>query len=258
MNQSLISLKNLRFFYNGEEGDVLRKLSLEINKGDVVAILGPNGVGKTTLLHLILGWLKAEEGTIRLLGKSLHQYRRKEAGRLMGLVPQDEAITFEYSLLEYVLHGRYPHLRSLQTPGPDDRYIALNALKRVGMEDLADRPVTHLSGGEKQLVLIARTLAQDPALILLDEPMSNLDLANKLRIISVIRSLKNEGVTVLFTTHEPEITASLCNSVILMGKDKYIEQGPVESILTGNSLSRIYNVTVKIQEVDGRKIILWN
>ncbi|MBN2657259.1 MAG: ABC transporter ATP-binding protein [Spirochaetales bacterium] len=257
MNESIIRLDQIRFHYSGEERNILNELSLQIGKGDIVAILGPNGVGKTTLLHLILGWLRPEEGTIFLNERAISDYRRKEMGKLTGLVPQDEHITFEYSLLEYVLHGRYPHLRSLESPGPEDRKIAQRALERVGMGELADRPVTHLSGGEKQLVLIARSLTQDPAVILLDEPMSNLDIANKLIIINILRSLKREGVTVLFTTHEPEIAATLCDSVILMGRDKHIEQGKSGDILTGEALSRIYRVPVKIVRAEGKSFIQW-
>ncbi|MBB6481487.1 ABC transporter ATP-binding protein [Spirochaeta isovalerica] len=257
MTDPIVKLDQIRFHYSGGERDVLRQLSLEIRKGDIVAILGPNGVGKTTLLHLILGWLKPEEGSISVNGKPISEYGRKEMGKMTGLVPQDEHITFDYSLLEYVLHGRYPHLKSLEAPGPEDRIIALESLKRVGMDTLAERPVTHLSGGEKQLVLIARSLTQEPSVVLLDEPMSNLDIANKRMIINVLRSLKKEGVTILFTTHEPEIAATLCDSVILMGRDKHIEQGPADAILTGDALSRIYEIPVDIVSHDGRKIIMW-
>jgi len=257
MKDSIVSLDQVRFQYPGDGGDVLNHLSLDIKKGEIVAILGPNGAGKTTLLHLILGWLKPEEGAVLLNGRPLSDYRRKEMGKLTGLVPQDEHITFEYSLLEYVMHGRYPHMRALESPGEKDINVALDALKRVGMGELADRPVTHLSGGEKQLVLIARSLAQEPAIILLDEPMSNLDIANKLMVINVLRSLREEGVTILFTTHEPEIAATLCDSVILMGRDKHIEQGPADEILTGEALTRIYNVPVHITHAEGRKVILW-
>jgi len=257
MKDTIVNLEQIHFHYPGNEGDVLKNLSLEIKKGEIVSILGPNGAGKTTLLHLILGWLKPEEGCVLLNGRPLSDYRRKEMGKLTGLVPQDEHITFEYSLLEYVLHGRYPHMRALESPGENDIKIAFAALKRVGMTGLSHRSVTHLSGGEKQLVLIARSLAQEPSIILLDEPMSNLDIANKRMVINVLRALREEGVTILFTTHEPEIAATLCDSVILMGKDKHIEQGPADEILTGEALSRIYNIPVQISRAEGRKVILW-
>lgn len=258
MNNSLIKLENISFTYSSENNHVLRTLSMEIKAGDITAILGPNGIGKTTLLHLILGWIKADSGSIYLKGKSQQQYSRREMGRLIGLVPQDEHITFEYSLLEYVLLGRAPHLNSLESPGKIDYEAALTALGKVGLEKLAGRPVTHLSGGEKQLVLVARSLAQEPRILLLDEPLSNLDLANKIRLIEVIRSLQKEGVTILFTSHEPEVAAGISNYLILMGNDNRIEHGTADKILNSESLSRIYGVPVKVADYEGNKIVLWH
>ena len=193
-----------------------------------------------------------------LKGKSQKQYSRREMGRLIGLVPQDEHITFEYSLLEYVLLGRAPHLHSLESPGEKDYQTAMVALGKVGLTDLADRPVTHLSGGEKQLVLVARSLAQEPRILLLDEPMSNLDLANKIRLIKVLRSLQKEGVTILFTSHEPEVAAGISNYLILMGNDNNIEHGTADKILNSKSLSRIYGVPVKVADYEVKKIVIWH
>ncbi len=258
MSENLIKLDNISFTYSSENNHVLRTLSMVVKKGDITAILGPNGIGKTTLLHLILGWIKADKGTINLDGKNLEDYSRREMGRLIGLVPQDEHITFEYTLLEYVLLGRTPHLHSLESPGIKDYTAALEALTKVGLENLSDRSVTHLSGGEKQLVLVARSLAQEPRILLLDEPMSNLDLANKIRLIKVLQSLKKDGVTILFTSHEPEVAAAISNYLILMGSNNQIDHGNSENVLTSESLSRIYGVPVKVAEYEGKKIVLWH
>lgn len=258
MSKALIKLENISFTYGSENNHVLRTLSLEVRQGDITAILGPNGIGKTTLLHLILGWIKADSGSIYLHGKKQQQYSRREMGRLIGLVPQDEHITFEYSLLEYVLLGRTPHLHTLESPGRKDYEAAITALEKVGLENLANRPVTHLSGGEKQLVLVARSLAQEPRILLLDEPMSNLDLANKIRLIEVLRSLKKDGVTILFTSHEPEVAAAISNYLVLMGTDSTIEHGTADEVLTSKSLSRIYGIAVKVADYEGKKIVIWH
>lgn len=258
MSTILTKLDDISFSYSSENREVLKSLSLELEKGGITTILGPNGVGKTTLLYIILGWIKIRKGAIIHKGRNLEDFSRKEMGRLIGLVPQNEHISFEYSLLEYVLLGRAPHLNSLQSPGENDIRIGLEALGKVGLAEYSDKSVLHLSGGEKQLVLLARSLAQEPELLLLDEPMSNLDLANKIRIIKILKSLKKGGVTILLTSHEPEIAASLSDSVILMGSDFSILQGHVDDILTKDNLSRIYNIPIEIKEVDGRKMILWH
>ncbi len=258
MNNSLIELDNVSFTYSSDNNQVLRTLSLSVKKGDITAILGPNGIGKTTLLHLILGWIKADSGSIIIEGKNQEDYKRREMGRLIGLVPQDEHISFEYSLLEYVLLGRTPHLHPLELPGKKDYIAAVNALKKVGLEKLSDRPVTHLSGGEKQLVLVARSLAQEPEILLLDEPMSNLDLANKIRLIEILNSLKNEGVTILFTSHEPELAAAISNYLILMGKGNTITHGATDKTLTSESLSKIYGIKIKVADFEGEKFVIWH
>ena len=258
MNNSLIELNNVSFTYSSENNHVLRTLSMEVQDGDITAILGPNGIGKTTLLHLILGWIKADSGSINLKGKSQQQYSRREMGQLIGLVPQDEHISFDYSVLEYVLLGRTPHLHPLELPGKKDYIAAVNALKKVGLEKLSDRSVTHLSGGEKQLVLVARSLAQEPKILLLDEPMSNLDLANKIRLIEVLNSLKNEGVTILFTSHEPEVAAAISNYLILMGKENIIRHGYTDKLLTSESLSKTYGIKINVRDFEGKKIVTWH
>lgn len=258
MSKFYIELDKVSYTYNTDYNQVLKTLSLHINQGDIATILGPNGIGKTTLLHLVLGWIRTKEGSIYLSGKDLKYYGRKEMGKLVGLVPQNEHISFEYSLLEYVLLGRTPYLHALESPGKEDYIQAMNALERVGLQDLAERSVTRLSGGEKQLVLVARSLAQNPDILLLDEPMSNLDLANKIRVLDVMQSLKKEGVTILFTSHEPEVAASVSDYLILMGHDHSIEQGSVEQVLTSESLSRTYNIPISILDFQGQKIVQWH
>lgn len=260
MNTPLLSFQDVAFRYPpaSRNGPVLRQLALEIDSGTITAILGPNGVGKTTLLHLALGWLKPESGQIVLAGRPLGSYARSELGRWMGLVPQSEHMPFDYSVLEYVLLGRAPYLRPLEMPGEQDCLVAKQAIERVGLGGLERRAITRLSGGERQLVLVARALAQQPRLLLLDEPTAHLDLSNKSRVLNLLQELATQGVTILITTHEPEVAAAIASHLVLMQRGYTYHVGPLDQVLTAELLSNTYGVPVRVAQVDGQRVVLWN
>ncbi len=253
----LISFKKVTFSYQPLNKRVLNNLSFGINQGSVTAILGPNGVGKTTLLYITLGWLKPQEGEIFLDNRPLHNYSQRERGRWMSLVPQKEHIPFEYSLTEYVMLGRAPYLKPLEMPGKEDYRIAIDSLEAVGLKKIRDKSITALSGGERQLLLIARALAQQPQILLLDEPTSHLDLKNKKRIISILKDQVLRGVTVLLTTHEPEVASSLAEKLVLMREGQVLTEGPADEVFTGDLLSETYGLKVKIVEIEGKRLALW-
>ncbi len=253
----LLHFEQIRFAYPQTTRAVLDDFHLEIAPGTVTAILGPNGAGKTTLLHLALGWLRPQAGLVRLEQRPLGNYSRRALGQALGLVPQSEHVSFEYSLLEFVLLGRAPYLPSLAMPQPADYEIALDALRQVGMEALCQRSILSLSGGERQLVLIARALAQQPRLLLLDEPTSHLDLGNKGRLVHLLRELQGRGVTILFTTHEPEVAAALATHLVLMQKGQVLKTGPLAEVFTADDLTRLYQLPVSVVDLDGRKVALW-
>lgn len=252
----LLRLEGVTFDYSTANGHAVENLNLEIASGTATAILGPNGAGKTTLLYLILGWLRPLKGRIWLDGRLLEGYTRRELGRRMSLVPQREHIPFEYSLLEYVLLGRAPHLPPLAMPGEADIQVAFSALERVGLGKMSHRSILTLSGGERQLVMIARALAQEPRLLLLDEPTSHLDLKNKHRVISLLRHLRAQGATLLLTTHDPEVVSALATDVILMRNGHVLKAGPFQEIFTGPSLSYLYQLPVEVVEVMGRRVAI--
>ncbi|MCC6189911.1 MAG: ABC transporter ATP-binding protein [Anaerolineales bacterium] len=253
---ALISLARLRFGYESGRPPVLPDLSLEIPAGTITAILGPNGAGKTTLLHLMLGLLTPLGGEVRVAGRPLAGYSRRELSQLVALAPQSEHIPFDFSVLEYVLLGRSPYLGMLEMPGAADYRLAREALDQLELKPLADRPVTALSGGERQMVMLARALAQQARLLLLDEPTSHLDLSNKGRLLRTLGRLAERGATIIFTTHDPEAAALAARYVVLMRAGQVIDSGPLETVLSAERLCATYHTTVRVEHIDGRPVVL--
>ncbi len=257
MTDSLLGFDQVTFSYGRDGAPALDKVSLDLPVGSVTALLGPNGAGKSTLLFLALGWLRPRTGRIFLFGRPLTDYTRSETGRKMALVPQREHVTFDYSVLEYVLLGRIPYLAPLSQPGRADYALASGALSRVGLSGFAGRSVQSLSGGELQLALIARALTQRPRLLLLDEPTSHLDLHNKVNLAGLVRSLNLDGVSIVLTTHDPELAAAVASHVALLDRGRLLRLGPSPETLTADYLAGLYHVPLEVVEVHGKKVILW-
>ncbi len=256
MTVSAISLRNLRFGYDAQAPLVLRDLSLEIPDSTITAILGPNGSGKTTMLHVLLGRLVPQQGEIRLAGEPQTSLSRKSMSRLIGLVPQDEDVPFEFSVLEYVVLGRAPYLGWLETPKLADYELALAALDDAGITHLRDRTVPSLSGGERQMARLARTLAQASRIMLLDEPTSHLDLSNQSRVLHLIRALAGRGITVVFTTHDPTAAAAIADYTVLLRDGQTLAAGPTRQVVTGENLTAVYNTPVEVHQVEQRLVAL--
>ena len=252
----IVSLSNLSFRYNGSRRPVLENLSLDIPTGTITAILGPNGSGKTTLLRLLVGVLRPQEGEIRFAGRPQGSYSRREMSQLVGLVPQDEHIPFDFSILEYVLLGRAPHLGPLAVPTEADHQMAREVLHTIGLEGLWNRSLPELSGGERQLAVVARALAQQPRILLMDEPAAHLDLSNQGRLLSIMRELVAGGTTLILTTHDPNLAAAVASFAVLMRDGRILDAGLAASILTSERLSVTYRAPVQAFQVDGRRIIL--
>jgi len=253
---SVISLSGLSFSYDGAEQSALRDLSLEIPAGAIMAILGPNGSGKTTLLRLLLGTLRSQSGAIRLAGRLQDSYSRQERSQLLGLVPQDEHIPFDFSVLEYTLLGRAPYLGRLQMPGKTDHEVALAALGVTGLTHLQDRPLPQLSGGERQLAVLARALTQEPRILLMDEPTAHLDLSNQGRLLEIMRNLAAQGTTLVMTTHDPNLAALIATHVVLMRAGQIMDTGPATEMLTAEKLSATYSTPVRVFQFENRSVIL--
>lgn len=257
MSETLLVFDRVSFGYEPGAQKVLAEISFDLPAQQVTLLFGPNGCGKTTLLYLTLGWLQPEQGTIWAEGRPLSSLNRRQRGRFMALVPQTEHTPFDYTVLEYVLLGRAPHLPSLAEPGELDIEIALNALGRVGIEALAQQSMRALSGGERQLVLMARALTQQPRLLLLDEPTAHLDLQNTYRLVQVVRQLRRQGITVLMTSHDPQVVLALADQVVILRQGKVFRQGGLDEVFTSEVLQAVYAIPLQIRTVEGRQTIQW-
>jgi iron complex transport system ATP-binding protein len=243
-----VSLQNLCFSY--ENDPVISHLDLTLSAGTITAVLGANGVGKTTLLHLLLGLFEPDTGEIFFFGRPARKYSRTRRKQLMGMVSQNDTPPFDLRVDEYVLLGRAPHLGLLTIPGDTDRSAAAEALFTVGMTHMAGHAVTRLSSGEKQLVNMARSLAQEPDILLLDEPCSHLDLINSRQMLGLMKTIANQGRTVVFTTHDPNAAAAVADQVLLMKKGELVAAGTVTQTLTRSLLTRTYGGDVEVIETE--------
>jgi len=220
-------------------------LDVALSTGEVLALLGPNGGGKTTLLKTLLGLLKPKAGEVRLGGKPLDNYSIRERARVVAYVPQVHISTFAFTVETVVLMGRTAHGSLFSRPSGQDRAVAQAALERFGIAALASRPYTMISGGERQLVLLARALAQEPQFIVLDEPTASLDFGNQGKVMREIRALAKSGHGVLFTTHDPNHALRAADRAYLLREGTRIADGPVATVLSREQLEALYRATVE-------------
>jgi iron complex transport system ATP-binding protein len=255
MTPGILQAKAINFTYASATQAALKEISFDIYPSSVTAILGPNGAGKTTLLHLLLGLNRPATGTILLNDISIDQYSRHELSQQIGLVPQSEYVPFAYSVLEFVVLGRAPYLGPLELPGEADIDIARGAMQEVGISHLEERAIPELSGGELQLVLLARALCQQPRILLLDEPTSHLDLANRNITLKILDRLRTNGTTIIFSTHDPEAAALIADHLVLMRAGEVLNSGSLEQVFTSEMLSRVYGTPVEVVSVNGMRVV---
>jgi iron complex transport system ATP-binding protein len=230
---------------------VLSRVNLTVAPGENLCLLGPNGVGKTTLFRTILGAIEPLHGEVLVDGRSILGQSRRHRARLMAYVPQAHTAPFPFHVLDVVLTGRTAHIPLTSAPSAHDEQVAREALERMDIADLADRPYTELSGGERQLVLIARALAQEPRVLIMDEPSSHLDFGNQARLLALIRSLVREAdLAVLMSSHFPNHAFACATRVGLVKEGHLVALGSPDAVLTEASLEDIYGIPVRILEGD--------
>ena len=250
---AFIEVKDLNFSYE-ESRKVLDGINFSVNKGEILCIFGPNGCGKTTMLDCILGLNKVEKGEILIDGKSMSDLTIEKIAQMVAYVPQKHEHTFGYTVLEMVLMGRTAHTSIFDSPGKEDMEIAIDCLKRVGMYGFKDRIFNNLSGGEVQLVKLARALAQQTNLIVFDEPTAHLDFRHELNVIKYMSSLikdSNKQMSMIMATHFPNHAFYLENqgiptSVAMMGDGVFYAKGKAEEVLNEDNMKRIFKIKTRV------------
>jgi iron complex transport system ATP-binding protein len=234
--------EGVHFAYAGR--GVLRGVTLTVRPGEVLSLLGANASGKTTLLRLLLGLARPKAGRIALNGKPLAHYPRRELARYLAYVPQTHVSPFPYKVREVAVLGRLPHTGLMRSPTRRDYEVVMEILERLGIADLAERPYTEISGGERQLTLIARALAQGAHILILDEPVSGLDYGNQLRFLAHLRSLAADGYAIVKATHHPEHALLASTRVALLCGGTIVLEGPPAEVVTPATIQQIYGVEV--------------
>jgi len=245
MNNEAIRIENLFFARNGR--NIINDVSFSITRGELVGIIGPNGAGKSTLIKLILGLLIPDSGGIFIEGKYILEYHRKELYKKIAFVPQENNLEFPMTVLETVLLGRIPHLSRFHLENEKDYEIAEAALNATDITNFSDRYANQLSMGEKQLVTIAKALAQETNFIFLDEPTSSLDVSHTLQIMEILKGLTKSGKTIISAIHDLNIASRYCDKVLIINHGIIKGFGKVEDVFTKEIIQESFSVNVNIQ-----------
>ena len=242
-----VEVRNVSFSYG--DGAVLRGISFSADKGELVAVLGPNGVGKSTLFSCLLGVLRPQQGSVQLGGRDVMKLSGAEIAREIAYIPQSVSVTYNYTVLDTVLMGATHQIGLFAAPKKEQAEKAMAALESLGIGHLAPRGIAKISGGERQLTLLARALVQDARVLLMDEPTANLDYGNAFRVMQRIQTLGAQGYTVVFSTHEPNHALRYATRVLALSGGSVLADGVPGAVLTEELLTALYGVGVAVRGV---------
>ncbi|MBQ0040491.1 MAG: ABC transporter ATP-binding protein [Clostridiales bacterium] len=248
----MISVKNLKFSYGNHE--VLKGISFDAHPGELLCILGHNGAGKSTLFKCMLGLLKGYSGNIEIDGIDMSTMKPREKAMHVAYIPQATKPAFAYNVMDMVLMGTTSQLNGVGSPGADERRVATEALTKMGIEHLSNRDYTKISGGEQQMVLIARALAQGAKILVMDEPTSSLDYGNQMRVQKQLRQLVSEGYTIIQSTHNPEQTYVFADRIICIKDGVVHREGKPEAVMDEQLIRDMYNIDVEMIESEDHKV----
>ena len=253
---SALEACGLRFSYG--RAPVLDDVSLGVAAGEMLGVIGPNGSGKSTLLRLLSGVLGPAAGEVQLHGRPLAQYSRRQLGRLIAVVPQDTLIEFPFSVTEVVLMGRSPHLGGFAFEGERDLEIAHAAMRRTGVLELAERSILEISGGERQRVILARALAQEAPIMLLDEPGAFLDIRHEVEIYDLLQDLQRDGKSIVTVLHDLNLAALYCDRVALLRAGRLFRCGTPAEVITYGAMTEVFEteVYVDLNDITGAVNVL--
>ncbi len=241
----VIEAHHLNFAYKANR-TVLHDVSFSLQEGELLYLLGRNGSGKTTLLHCLAGLIKPEKGSVTISGKALNDFSASDRAKLIGLIPQIHNPVFNYTVKEMVMMGRAPHLGWLSSPTISDHVLVDQALERVGLSELKNQTYTEISGGERQLTLIARGIVQNCPILLMDEPSAHLDLNNQYRVSEIIKQLSRQGLSFIVSSHEPNDALAYADHVLLLSGGWVMDYGEPQKILTESLLSTVYGIKTEV------------
>lgn len=241
----ILDVKQAGFRYNPVRM-IFSGISFSLEEQEVLCILGPNGIGKSTLIRCLANLNPLCAGSIHLHDREIRSLNQRDVARVIGYVPQAHEIVFPFPVREFVLMGRAPHLGLFASPGREDHAKADEAIDLVGIRKIADKPVNEISGGEYQLAMIARALAQEPEVLLLDEPTSHLDFGNQIRVLEIIDRLARDGLSVIMSSHFPDHAFLTSNNVAIMQHGSFMAYGSAEEVVTEENLKATYGVDVSI------------
>lgn len=244
----MLEVRDLRVSYDGTE--VVHSVSFDVNDGEYACIIGTNGCGKTTTLKAVLGLHHPDSGTVLVDGCSTTGLSEREMAKKFAYIPQIHRPPFPFTVADVVLMGRTPHLASMSHASQHDREVAFEAMERMGVLHLARRSYTALSGGQRQLVLIARALAQEPRLLIMDEPTASLDFGNQELVLSTMKTLALEGMAVLMVTHDPDHALYCAHKVIVMEEGRVSGVGTPREMVTEETLDRIYGIRTRVVDIE--------
>jgi len=250
----MITVTDLTVQLNGQ--GILHRVALQALPGEVTVLLGPNGSGKTTILRCVSAEIRPQGGAVTLAGQPLASLPRRDLAQVLALVPQEHHPVFPYTVREMILLGRVSRVGFWSQPGRQDQEVVAEIIELLGIKALAHKPYTRISGGERQLVLIGRGLAQEPQIFLLDEPTSHLDFKNQISVLKLVRDLaRQRRLTVLLTLHDPNLALLFGDRVILLAGGRVVAQGPPGEVIDAGSMARLYGLEVEMLSQGSQRLL---